>query len=106
LGYSVDRARYAVRGCQGSGFCVTGCIYGAKQSLFLNYLPQAVAAGAEIETDLEALSVAALPGVHWGRARLFRNLPYRYQIVCRRRTGEYEQVRFIARIVVLGGGTG
>src|SRR2546427_6636801 len=38
LGYSVDRARYAVRGCQGSGFCVTGCVYGAKQSLFLNYL--------------------------------------------------------------------
>ena len=24
LGYSVDRARYAVRGCQWSGFCVTG----------------------------------------------------------------------------------
>src|SRR3989454_8830883 len=36
LGYSVDRCRYAVRGCQGSGFCVTGCVYGAKQSLFLN----------------------------------------------------------------------
>src|SRR2546428_1839411 len=54
LGYSVDRARYAVRGCQGSGFCVTGCVYGAKQSLFLNYLPQAVEAGAEIETHLAA----------------------------------------------------
>src|SRR2546422_3581861 len=57
LGYSVDRARYAVRGCQGSGFCVTGCVYGAKQSLFLNYLPQAVEAGAEIENDPEAPSV-------------------------------------------------
>ncbi len=105
LGYSVDRARYAVRGCQGSGFCVTGCIYGAKQSLFLNYLPQAVAAGAEIETDLEALSIESLPGVHRGRARLLANLPYRYQVLCRRRAGEREQVRFVARLVVLGAGT-
>ena len=45
LGYSCERARYAVRGCLGSGFCITGCIYGAKQSLLLNYLPQAVEAG-------------------------------------------------------------
>jgi len=94
LGYSVDRARYAVRGCQGSGFCVTGCIYGAKQSLFLNYLPQAVAAGAEIETDLEALSIAPLAAA-----------PYRYQVLCRRRTGRRDHVRFVAKIVVLGGGT-
>jgi len=105
LGYSVDRARYAVRGCQGSGFCVTGCVYGAKQSLFLNYLPKAVAAGAEIETDLEALSIVPLPGVHRGRARLLTDLPYRYQVLCQRRTGEREQLRFVARVVVLGGGT-
>src|SRR5262245_15475912 len=25
LGYSADRARYAERGCVGSGFCLTGC---------------------------------------------------------------------------------
>src|SRR3989475_11337989 len=60
LGYSVDRARYAVRGCQGSGFCVTGCVYGAKQSLFLNYLPQAVEAGGGNEAHLGALSVQPL----------------------------------------------
>ena len=105
LGYSVDRARYAVRGCQGSGFCVTGCVYGAKQSLFLNYLPQAVAAGAEIETDLEAVSIASLPGTQRGRARLLAGAPYRYQVLCRRRTGERDYVRFVARVVVLGGGT-
>src|SRR5207245_873291 len=90
LGYSVDRARYAVRGCQGSGFCVTGCVYGAKQSLFLNYLPQAVAAGAEIETDLEALSIVPLPGA-----------PYRYQVLCRGHTGGRDPVRFVAKLVVL-----
>ena len=105
LGYSVDRARYAVRGCQGSGFCVTGCVYGAKQSLFLNYLPQAVAAGAHIETDLEAVSIASLPGAHWGHARRLSDLPFRYEVLCRRGTGERDAVRFIARVVVLGGGT-
>src|SRR6059036_2805111 len=105
LGYSVDRCRYAVRGCQGSGFCVTGCVYGAKQSLFLNYLPQAVAAGAEIETDLEAVSIASLPGAHRARARLLGSTSYRYEVICRRRTGERDAVRFVARVVVLGGGT-
>src|SRR2546430_9368176 len=105
LGYSVDRARYAVRGCQGSGFCVTGCIYGAEHSLSLNYLPQAVAAGAEIETDLEAVSIGSLPGTQRGRARLLASAPYRYQVLCRRRTAERDYVRFVARVVVLGAGT-
>src|SRR2546425_3917011 len=90
LGYSVDRCRYAVRGCQGSGFCVTGCVYGAKQSLFLNYLPQAVAAGAEIETDLEALSIQPLAAA-----------PYRYQGLCRGHTGGRDHGRFVAQNVVL-----
>ncbi len=104
LGYSVDRARYAVRGCQGSGFCVTGCVYGAKQSLFLNYLPQAVAAGATIETDLEA--VAIVPLAHGRvRARTLAAVPYCYEVLCQRRTGEREPVRFVARVVILGGGT-
>ncbi len=68
LGYSCDRARYAERGCVGSGFCVTGCIYGAKQSLLLNYLPQAVEAGAVVETDVEALSIRPLCQVQRHRA--------------------------------------
>src|SRR5258708_1738979 len=63
LGYSCDRARYAVRNCMGSGFCVSGCIYGAKQSLHVNSLPQAVAAGARIECDLEAQGVRTLVDV-------------------------------------------
>jgi choline dehydrogenase-like flavoprotein len=107
LGYSVDRARYAVRGCQGSGFCVTGCVYNAKQSLFLNYLPQAVEAGAQIETDLEAESVQPLPAAFQRERRALRDLPYRYQVICRRRAGAGagERVRFVARVVVLGGGT-
>ena len=90
LGYSCDRARYAERGCVGSGFCVTGCVYAAKQSLLLNYLPQAVAAGATIETDLEALHVTPL------NPRLAA--PYRYEVCCK-------GVTYRTRILVLGGGT-
>jgi enediyne biosynthesis protein E9 len=96
LGYTCERARYAERGCVGSGFCVTGCIYAAKQSLLLNYLPQAVAAGATIETDLEALQIAPLNSMA---------SPYRYDVRCRRRRPRAEDVTYRARIVILGGGT-
>ena len=96
LGYSCDRARYAERGCVGSGFCVTGCIYAAKQSLLLNYLPQAVAAGATIETDVEALHIAP---VHPRFAA-----PYRYEVQCRKR-GSADIITYRTRILILGGGT-
>jgi enediyne biosynthesis protein E9 len=106
LGYSCDRARYAVRNCMGSGFCVSGCIYGAKQSLHVNYLPQAVAAGARIECDLEALGVRTLVDVPaTASVRNVRALPYRYEVRCRRRAGARETVAFQAKVVILGGGT-
>jgi choline dehydrogenase-like flavoprotein len=57
LGHAVERSRYAVKGCVNSGYCVTGCIYGAKQSLLLNYLPAAEKAGARIMTDIEAYHI-------------------------------------------------
>lgn len=89
LGFSCDRARYAERGCVGSGFCVTGCIYAAKQSLLLNYLPQAVTAGATIETDIEAMRVTRL-------------LDGRYEVRCRQGN---RLVQYRSRILILGGGT-
>ena len=89
LGYSCDRARYAERGCIGSGFCVTGCIYAAKQSLLLNYLPQAVTAGATIETGIVALRIARRPD-------------HRYEVRCRQGG---ELVTYRSRILILGGGT-
>jgi choline dehydrogenase-like flavoprotein len=106
LGYSCDRARYAERGCVGSGFCVTGCIYAAKQSLLLNYLPQAVEAGAVIETDMEALEVRTTPQVQETQ-RLGRlpDIPYRYQVRCRRRAGGGECINYATRVLVLAGGT-
>ena len=106
LGYSTDRARYAVRNCLGSGFCITGCIYGAKQSLHLNYLPEAAEAGAEVRCGLEAVAIRAVtPGFVGGpEAGSMTHLPYRYLVECRE-TATGKTVRFLARIVVLGGGT-
>ena len=106
LGYSCERARYAVRGCVGSGFCVTGCIYGAKQTLLQNYLPQAVAAGATVETDLDARLISPVGNVG-GTARggSIHELPWRYEVVCRRRDQGGRLVRFRTRLLMLAGGT-
>jgi choline dehydrogenase-like flavoprotein len=41
-------------GCLGSGYCLIGCAYDAKLGAQLTYLPAALAAGAEVYTDLRA----------------------------------------------------
>lgn len=94
LGYSCDRARYAVHDCLGSGYCVSGCVFGRKQSLHLNYLPQAVAAGAEITCDTEALAIRPLDG----------GGGHRYEVISRHHETGARLVHR-ARVVVLGGGT-
>jgi choline dehydrogenase-like flavoprotein len=104
LGYSCDRARYAVQNCLGSGYCVTGCIYGAKQSLHLNYLPQAVAAGAEIICDAEALYIGEVdqpPHTRIGGP----GLAPRYVVRCRLGGTLGLDVEYRAGLVILGGGT-
>jgi len=106
LGYTCERAPYAVRNCVGAGYCVTGCVFGAKQSLLLNYLPQAVAAGVTVETDLEAVEVAPL-----GRVESTppsgppRGLPYRYAVRCQKVAGDREEIRYEAKILILAAGT-
>jgi choline dehydrogenase-like flavoprotein len=106
LGYTCDRAKYAVKGCVGSGYCIAGCIFGAKQSLHLNYLPQAKQSGTEIRTDLEAVSIrpllsdvrSTLPN------RNLSALPHMYTVHCRTLNGK-EDVAIQAKVVILGGGT-
>lgn len=102
LGYRVDRGRYAVRGCIGSGFCVTGCLYGAKQSLHLNYLARAREAGVDIRCDLEARELVPLAGARGEDARPDRG-PFRLLVRCRQ--GDGTDVFIRTRVVVLGGGT-
>jgi len=47
--------------CVGCGDCVTGCNYHAKNTLLMNYLPDARAHGAEIFTRASVRSVTAAP---------------------------------------------
>lgn len=105
LGYSCDRARYAVRNCLGSGFCVTGCIYGAKQSLHLNYLPQATAAGASIACEAEVLQVRPLAAHSAARGGRGSSVAPRYAVRVRIGGQRGEVVEYLAGIVILGGGT-
>ncbi len=68
--------------CNGCGTCLTGCRYGAKNSLDKNYLHLAEALGAEIRSESKAVSLEPIPGggyavetVHpWraGESRTFR----------------------------------
>jgi len=105
LGYSCDRAAYAIRGCLGSGFCVSGCIYGAKQSLHMNYIPQAKEAGAVYRTGVEALRIRALR-TGWVEDALadVAKRPARYEIDSRSiETGR--TMRYRARLLILAGGT-
>jgi enediyne biosynthesis protein E9 len=104
LGYSCDRARYAVQNCLGSGFCVTGCLYGAKQSLHANYLPRALAAGATVQCDTEALEVQALTGERLARSGNGPLAP-RYRVRCRTGGEDGRKLEYLAGLVILGGGT-
>jgi choline dehydrogenase-like flavoprotein len=106
LGYSCDRARYAIKGCVGSGYCVSGCIFGAKQSLHINYLPMAKKSGMQILTDSEALNIRTLiPNVN--STKYYSNIngiPYRYSVKCKQ-TEKEETFEVVAKIIILGGGT-
>ncbi len=44
--------------CTGCGDCITGCNVGAKNTVLMNYLPDAVAHGASIFTEVEVRTVA------------------------------------------------
>ena len=48
LGWSVSSARINARDCLRTGFCGSGCRYGAKQGALETFLPRAVAAGARL----------------------------------------------------------
>jgi cholesterol oxidase len=43
--------------CNGCGDCVTGCNVGAKNSLLMNYLPDAAEHGAQVFTEIDVRSI-------------------------------------------------
>jgi cholesterol oxidase len=59
-GAPVDRHVAAPIACTGCGDCVSGCNYGAKNTLIMNYLPRARARGAHILTEARVGSIAPL----------------------------------------------
>ena len=89
LGYSVTRARYAAHGCLNSSFCLTGCVYGAKQSLLVTYLPRFARAGGVAVCEIEARQIRPLEGGG-------------YRVTCREAG---EEVTWHCKTLILGGGT-
>jgi cholesterol oxidase len=51
--------------CTRCGDCITGCRVGAKNTLYMNYLPWAWRNGAEIFTQTEVLWLEPVPGGGW-----------------------------------------
>lgn len=98
LGYSVERAPFAVKNCINSGYCVTGCIYGAKQSLHFNYIPKAKQAGALIYTETSAKSIIPLKSYNTDA----KNLTYKYKIITNSPDGK---IQFTTKLLILAGGT-
>ena len=58
--YGVDQ-----KPCTNCGDCITGCNVGAKNTLYMNYLPLARSAGAEIYTQTKVEWVEKLPTGGW-----------------------------------------
>jgi choline dehydrogenase-like flavoprotein len=57
LGWRGGPLKHNRVGCQQSGFCELGCAYDAKQNALKVMLPQAVAAGARVYADVEAVAL-------------------------------------------------
>ena len=93
LGYTSDRTRLAVENCRKCGFCVTGCTFDAKQSLVLNYIPQAQKFGVTFLTSAEAKEIKPLRS----------NEEYNYSV--RVELEKNETVTINAKVVTVGGGT-
>ncbi|HBY61832.1 MAG TPA: hypothetical protein DEH78_18580, partial [Solibacterales bacterium] len=51
--------------CNDCGDCVTGCNYGSKNTLYMNYLPLAKKGGAEIYTQVKVEWIEKLAGGGW-----------------------------------------
>lgn len=92
LGYSCDRARYAVSKCLGSGFCITGCVFGAKHSLHYNYIPKAIENGLKLMSNMNAEEIRPLR----------RNSTYRYAVLCSNGDNKYS---IHCKVLILAAGT-
>jgi choline dehydrogenase-like flavoprotein len=97
LDYSVDRSRYAEINCRNCGWCVTGCIYGAKQCLMMNYLASAKEKDALMYTDTEAVAIR--------KSHSNTNSHHRYEVYAKSQKSGNHWIRFRSKFLILGGGT-
>ena len=73
----------AQKPCIDSGDCITGCNVGAKNTLYMNYLPMAYNNGAEIFTQTQVDRLEKLPDGTWrvhGRRYNRFGLPERFEL--------------------------
>jgi cholesterol oxidase len=75
-GFRVNRFGVRQHPCTGCGDCVSGCNYGAKNTLLMNYLPEARQRGASIFTSAQVDSIERGASgwiVHWRHLRSGRH---------------------------------
>jgi choline dehydrogenase-like flavoprotein len=62
LGWTGNAVPQARKGCIKSGHCMQGCLYNAKQSQLVTHIPQAVAMGATLYSDVRAKTLDMAQG--------------------------------------------
>jgi choline dehydrogenase-like flavoprotein len=97
LGWQVDTVQRNVRGCLRTGYCGMGCPVDAKQSAALTYLPDAVAAGAELYADCR------VERIEWSGRRATAALGRLIEQGTAKETGR--TVRVEPRVMVVSGGS-
>jgi len=65
IGGKLDPIRLAVKDCVDCGFCTLGCRFDRKQSLYLNYIPEAEEKGAVFRPRAMATEIAPLSDGGW-----------------------------------------
>jgi cholesterol oxidase len=89
--------------CRSCGFCTFGCIYGAKQSLNMNYIPRARSFGATILSEKMATKIRPYTGGGGNYRIYYKNSSTGQFVVGVRATGSTEYT-VDAKVVVLAGG--
>ncbi|MEL6347892.1 MAG: GMC family oxidoreductase [Myxococcota bacterium] len=57
LGWEAGPLRRNVRGCANSGFCGVGCPVDGKQAMHVTYIPDAIAGGMRLYSDVEVRNI-------------------------------------------------
>ena len=96
LGYAGERFSSNRVGCVGCGYCLIGCAYDAKQAGHTVYVPEAVAAGADVYTYARAQSIT----VKDGKASLVTG-----SIMDRKTNQPKVSIDIEAKVVMLGANT-